>query len=304
MSSSTSNTDSPPTEYAETRLLVKHGFELARSLGITKVLVYAELVSDQRLVETHRETETLIWITAGESPDTSKEHEFFVEVPGETNRISQVTLGVIMGVFRGVVETAESVICLTGLAGSKRLDNLLIINPKRDFPWFSNHEEEAMVPESVNLRELLQLLTISLRFASEGREGKPIGTTFVLGEVEQLKPHLRPLILNPLEGHLKKTRNVYDNKFLETLRELAALDGAFIVNPKGVVEFAAVYLDAPLPANLKIAKGLGARHVAAAAITSKADCVAVVISESSGNISVFYKGQAVMTLEGHGGGGR
>ena len=303
MTSKNSTTETP-TEYAETRLLVEHGFELARSLGITKVLVHAELVSDQRLVEKHREEEILIWITASNPPEKPGSHEFFVEVPGEnTNPISQVTLGIIMGIFRGVVQPSESVICLTGLAGSKRLDNLLIVNPKRDFPWFSNHEEGS-VPPSVGLRELLQLLSIALRLASEGREGKPIGTIFVLGDVDELEPHLRAMILNPLEGHLQKSRNIHDPRFLETLRELAALDGAFIVNPKGVVEFAGVYLDAPLASDLIVSKGLGSRHVAAAALTAKTDSVAVVISESSGTITVFCKGQEVMKLEGSGGIGK
>lgn len=296
--STTSKTASnAPTEAAETRLLVEHGFQLARKLGISKVLVYAGLVIDRRLVEKHRDEETLIWVTTN-PPEVPNSHEYFIEIPGEdTNRISQITIGLIMAVFRGAVDPSESILCLTGMAGSKRLDNLLIVNPKRDFPWFSEHNE-GLVPQLVNLKELLQVLTIALRFASEGREGKPIGTIFVVGEVEELRKHISPLILNPLKGHNQKTRSIHDSAFLETMRELAALDGAFIITPKGVVEYAGVYLDAPVSKKMNLPKGLGSRHMAAAALTAKTSSVAVVISESSGKITVFCQGQVIMTLDG------
>ena len=107
------------------------------------------------------------------------------------------------------------------------------------------------------------------------------------------------VIVEPIAGNMNMVPP--QDGFLETLRELAALDGAFIVNPKGIVEFAGVYLDAPAASDLKISKGLGSRHVAAAALTAKTDSVAVVISESSGTITVFCKGQDVMKLEGSGG---
>ncbi len=301
LSESPKSTSSPPTEAAETRLLVQHGFELARELGISKVLVYAELVIDQRLVEKHRIDEELIWVTSEKKPENQRKHEFFVEVPGKTaNRIAQVNMGVIMAVFHGVVDVGESVLCLTGLAGSKRLDNLLVVNPKRDFPWFSRHAVES-VTQFTSLRELVQVLTIALRFASEGREGKPIGTIFVLGEIGDLEPHLRPLILNPLKGHNRRSRNIHDSGFWETLRELASIDGAFVISPKGIVEYAGVYLDAPLTKKVDIAKGLGSRHLAAAAVTAVTDSLAVVISESSGKITVFCRGQEVMSLDGNAG---
>ena len=291
----------PPTEAAETRLLVKHGFDLARELNITKVLVHAGLVSDQRLVEKHRDQENLIWVTSEPSPEKPAKHEFFVEVPGKNaNRISQVNMGIIMAVFHGIVDVSESVVCLTGLAGSKRLDNLLIVNPERDFPWFSRHAADSL-PESTNLQQFVQLLALALRFAAEGREGKPLGTIFALGEIEELRTHLRPLILNPLKGHNRKARTIHDPDFWETLRELASLDGAFVISPRGVVEFAGVYLDAPVTKKVEISKGLGARHLAAAALTARTDSVAVVISESSGKVTVFCRGQEVMALDGNSG---
>jgi DNA integrity scanning protein DisA with diadenylate cyclase activity len=44
-------------------------------------------------------------------------------------------------------------------------------------------------------------------------------------------------------------------------------------------------------------EGLGARHASAAAITAATPAVAVVVSESSGDVTVFHRGQAILELE-------
>ena len=116
-------------------------------------------------------------------------------------------------------------------------------------------------------------------------------------DTEKIEPRTRPLIFNPCKGHAQNVRNIHNPEFFETLRELAALDGAFVVDNRGVVVGAGVYLDAPATKDVKVRRGLGSRHVAAAAITAGASALAVVISESSGSITVFAKGAALLELE-------
>lgn len=299
MPESAKQKETKPTEAAETRLLVRHGFELARELGIEKVLVLTKLVIDRRLVAKHREEETLIWVSSEAPPDKPAKRDFYVEAPEvESDRISQVTVGLMIAVFHRVVEATDSILCLTGVAGSNRIDNLLIANPQRDFPWFSRYPNNNGTPELPYLRNFVHLLGIALRFAAEGREGKPIGTIFVLGRPRELQKHWRPMILNPLKGHTRKARSIQDPKFFETMRELAALDGAFVIGPRGVVERAGVYLDAPVTKRVEVSRGLGSRHVAAAAITAATDATTIVISESSGKITVFRRGLELMSLDG------
>jgi DNA integrity scanning protein DisA with diadenylate cyclase activity len=118
----------------------------------------------------------------------------------------------------------------------------------------------------------------------------------VLGERSILSSYLRQLILNPLKGHTQATRSIHTPNFLETLRELAAMDGAFVVNRRGVVDSAGTYLDAPVGQG-RLSPGLGARHAAALAITTVTDATAVVISASSGTVSVYDGDETVLKLE-------
>ena len=297
---------SPPTEAAESRLVVRYGFQLARELEITKVLVLAELLIDRRLVDRHRQKEALIWVTADKQSLLAsgflQEEDRCVEIPvTKVERLGRVRLALVLAVIQGTIEPDESVICLTGLTGSKRLDNILIANPSRDFPWFGEHFRGSGTA-LLATREFVRLFDIATKFAAEGREGKPIGTIFMLGEIEELRNYSTPLILNPCEGHPRKARNIHDDLFIESMRELAALDGGFIIDCKGVVEQAGVYFDAPVGKTLALEKGLGARHLSAAAVTAKADALALVISESSGTVTVFSRGAKLMAWGGRGGG--
>lgn len=285
-------------EIRETRLIVAHGFDLARQLNIEKVLVIAQLVTDRRTVDKQREEEALIWVT--DQPDTieldAKKGDQCVAIPrSPAGRMDQISLALIISVMNGVVAEDESVVCLFGVAGSKRLDNVLIANPKRDFDWFREHaiSKDSGLPTT---QEFIRLIEIALKFASEGREGKPIGTIFLLGDIDKLKDIARPLILNPCKGHPKKSRSIYDNEFVETMREFAALDGGFLIDRKGTVESAGVYLDAPVTKHVKVQKGLGSRHMAAAAATAQSKSLAIVISESSGTVTVFSEGAKVLSL--------
>ena len=101
------------------------------------------------------------------------------------------------------------------------------------------------------------------------------------------------MILNPCLGHPPELRNVFNKSFFETFRELSALDGAFLISRQGVVEKAGIYLSAPHKPTL-LQPGLGARHAAAAAVTEQADCITMVLSESSGNITIFHAGDSTL----------
>lgn len=290
----------PPSKASESHILVASAFDLARSLSIPNILVLADLLTDRRLVERVREEETVIWLThaGGRNgyPEIPKDDPCIALPPTALDRLDQVKLGLTLAVLRRHVKVDSSVVCLTGVAGSKRLDMLVIINPSRDFPWFRQHKI-SNVDEKLMSREFVRLLEIAVRLSAEGREGKPVGAVFVLGDVEKMDRYTSQLIFNPCKGHPQAARNIHNPEFLETLRELAALDGAFLVDKRGVVVTAGAYLDAPVSKNVRVRRGLGARHVAAAAMTAMTDSLALVISESSGDITVFAKGAALLELE-------
>ena len=143
----------------------------------------------------------------------------------------------------------------------------------------------------VNNNTLRKVVELAVEIAREGREGRKIGTLFTVGDHGEVLARSRPLILDPLAGHPDDDKHVKDPDMRETIKELAQLDGAFVVSDGGVVVSAARYLDAA-SRNLEVPLGLGSRHMAAASISRNTGTVAVAVSESS-TVRVFDEGGVV-----------
>lgn len=124
------------------------------------------------------------------------------------------------------------------------------------------------------------LIGLAVEIAREGREGRRIGTLFTLGDEEAVLARSRPLILDPLHGHPESSRQITNLNLRGTIKELAQLDGAFVVSGAGIVLSACRYLDA-VAAQVEVPLGLGSRHIAAANMSAVTNAVGIVVSESS-----------------------
>jgi diadenylate cyclase len=279
-------------------MLSKCGFLLAKSLEVSKVMVQASEVRRPDRFEIVRDSQSVIWLTR--SPRKCnvnlRRGDHLLELPQATiTRENQLKVGMLLAVLNGVVEIDENVVCLSGLANSGTMDTLFLANPRRDFPWFQNRTI-ADIRRLIATREFVSILGVALRLANEGREGKPIGTCFVLGDRRELLPHVKQLVLNPCAGHPDYVRDIHNPDFFETIREFAGLDGAFVVGPRGIVDSAGTYLNA-LSSKSSLTPGFGARHAAARSITEVTSAMAIVVSSSSGTVSVFHEGQLVLQLD-------
>ena len=146
----------------------------------------------------------------------------------------------------------------------------------------------------VNSQTLEQVVRLAVEIAREGREGRKIGTLFTVGDHAAVLEHSRPLILDPLYGHAEDVKHITQNDMRETAKELAQLDGAFVLSNGGVFLSAARYLNADTR-SVNIPLGLGSRHMAGASISLRTDAVAVVVSESS-VVRLFDDGDLVAEI--------
>jgi diadenylate cyclase len=146
----------------------------------------------------------------------------------------------------------------------------------------------------VNTRVLEQTIALAVEIAREGREGRKIGTLFVVGDSEEVLRRSKTLILDPLEGHPEERKRIEDANMRETVKELAQLDGAFVVSDEGVVVSATRYIDTTSE-GVELPLGLGSRHMAAASVTRQTGAVAIVVSESS-MVRMFDDGELISEI--------
>lgn len=142
------------------------------------------------------------------------------------------------------------------------------------------------------LQILEKVLEIAEEIREEGREGRKIGTWFLIGDYEKLKDYCEQLIINPFKGYLKEERNILKDELKETIKEFSQLDGCFVIDKDGTIVSCGTYINIDTSQTKKY-QGWGTRHLTASAITKKEDCIAVLISESGGKIKVFKDGKII-----------
>ena len=145
-----------------------------------------------------------------------------------------------------------------------------------------------------NKKNLEPTIELAVEIAREGREGRRIGTLFTFGDAEAVLARSRPLILDPLAGHSEQSREIRDPNLRGTIKELAQLDGAFVVSDQGIVVSACRYLDA-MASDVVLPFGMASRHLAGASISQVTDAVAIVVSESA-MVRVFDDGKLVAEI--------
>ncbi|MEK6246912.1 MAG: diadenylate cyclase [Planctomycetales bacterium] len=148
----------------------------------------------------------------------------------------------------------------------------------------------------VPLDTLKSVVDLAVEIGREGREGKAVGTLFVVGSVKSVLERCHPVGFDPVKGYKKSERNLSDRRVREGIKEVAQMDGAFVIGSDGTVVSAVQYIDAPAD-GLTMSKGLGARHWAAAAISRKTNAVAVTVSQSNGTVRIFQNGEVMLRIE-------
>jgi diadenylate cyclase len=214
---------------------------------------------------------------------------------GNQSRFSRIKYAFLQAVLQKTVTSENRIVCALGPSGKDHIDTMTIhdlsLSWSEEFPF-----DVKPLINSGYFHTTMAVIDIALDIGALGREGKSVGTIFVIGDSASVLDHSHQAVFNPFRGYAKKERMISRPEVVESLKELAKLDGAMVITEDGMVEAAGRHLEAGSMAGRRF-RGLGARHRAAAGITLKARAVSVVVSESTGRVTIFNKGKIVATLE-------
>ena len=206
-----------------------------------------------------------------------------------TQRLAQLRSAMLVALTRGIISFTDRVCCIGGMTGSNQFDTLVVVDVEREFQTLLTGQTADLLPPDVKPEVLERVIAVATELAVEGREGRPVGCLFVVGDVEKVETLTKPLVLNPFYGYKEEDRNILNPFMDETVKEFSSIDGSFVIRGDGVVESAGSLIQA-IDSDHSLPGGLGSRHAAAAAISVAANCIAIVVSSSTGQVTLFRRG--------------
>ncbi len=272
--------------------------EAAQRLGASGVVIMPEGVMEWDLVRSVCAGGVSIFVATSSPRQMEAIRKVGLQAievePTEAAIAERITLALIEAVANDQLKAGARVVVVYSGFEAEALDSLTVIRLGEHLERLTARdlrELESWVP----FETLKAVVDTAVEIGREGREGKAVGSLIVVGDVRNVLPRTRPLGFDPFKGYRRKERNVRDPRVREAIKEIAQMDGAFIVARDGTVEASCRLIDAPVT-GLTLTKGLGTRHWAAAAITAVTKALAVVVSQSNGTVRLFQDGEVILRI--------
>lgn len=280
-------------------LMLRAALDVARKGRLQALLLYVDGLEsfDQLDLLPYDGDLRVVLIVKGDEALAAAEQrtETVVRVPPVSlTRTGQIKMAVMLSFSNRFLNAGDRFVFLTGL-GRGELDTMMVLEVGHEYEMFQSVDQPPLT-EHIRRAVFERVLNLALELAAEGREGKPVGAIFVLGDTAAVLQHAKQNIINPFHGHPEQDRNILDDRMTETVKEFASIDGAFVIKGTGTIVSAGTYLLPKLLAE-ELPQGLGARHAAAAAITAATHSIAITISESTGTVRIWRTGQLITEIE-------
>ncbi len=273
------------------QIIFQKAFELAKEIKADAVLFCADSKKDIEMAKAcdlFYEINPILVIT-DKGLRNRCEKELFL-VADIINVYKKAKICIAGAVEEGHIKIEDLVVFIDTLRDES--DNAIIT--MRATPYIDNGIYSILAHTSeIDPLVIYYALRIAIQLGKKGREGKPVGTTFIVGDSGDVLRHSTQITYNPFEGSYVEISN---KGVVSMIKEYSRLDGAFIISGKGKIVAAARYLESGKD-DLVLPQGLGARHMSAAWMSKITNALAIVLSESDNMIRIFAKGQLVLELD-------
>jgi len=280
-----------------TPTLLKLACEAVNRLGAVGILILPEEPMDWGAIAAVAEDVRILVATSSPRLQEAVRAAGLIPLevePTDAAITERITLALIEAVANDQLEAGARVVVAYSGFEAEAIDSLTVVRLGEHLERLSSRDLRAL-ETSVPFETLKAVVDVAVEIGREGREGKTVGTLIVVGDVRNVLARSRTLGFDPFKGYRRKERNLRDHRVREAIKEIAQMDGAFVVARDGTVEAACRIIDAP-NTGLTLPKGLGTRHWAAAAITNVTNALAVVVSQSTGTVRLFQKGDVILRI--------
>ena len=280
------------------RTVLRHAERIARGTACQGVVIIGDTCTSTAALSKPFPAipTTLVTSDAVEANLLQEKFAHIIQVKAySTGRFAQLRSAMLVGLSRGWFKFNDRLCCVSGIPDSNQFDTIAVGDVEREFQALLSGQADLLPPD-VKPEVLERVIAIATELSVEGREGRPVGCLFVLGDTAKVERLTKPLVMNPFFGYKDEDKNVLSPFMDETIKEFSSLDGAFVIRGDGVIRSAGTLLQAADPEH-PLPSGLGSRHAAAAAISVETDCVSIVVSSSTGQVTLFRRGVMLPLIE-------
>ena len=274
------------------------GLSLAKEAEAEAILVLLEGPTDWEQLDEHRGNAKVI--LAGDNAELLEGAEQFdfatvvVDI-AEAPVYEKLTQALLEAVADDILVPGAAVVAVYSGFEAGKMDSISFVRLNEHLRRLTVRDLRQLETK-VPLDTLKAVLDLAVEIGREGREGKSVGTMFVVGDSRKVITYSQPTVWDPVKGYSRKERNIHEKRNAEAIKEIAQMDGAFIVSADGTIESACRVINSPA-VSITLSKGLGTRHWAAAAITKNTNAIAITVSESNGTVRLFQNGEVVLRIE-------
>lgn len=278
---------------------IEAAIRLAQSTDADAILVLLERTIDWAQLAAKTETvEALVIATNSdevhETATAAGLNCILLEIP-EASVHNQLTQAVLSSVAHDFLPSGSTVAAVYGGFDNDAIDSISVLKLTERLGRLTARDLRKLETK-VPLDTLKTVVDLAVSIGREGREGKAVGTMFVVGDHRKVMLESRAGGFDIVKGYPRKDRNLLDSKIHESIKEIAQMDGMFVVSADGTIEGCSRIVDTS-PVEITMTKGLGSRHFAGAAISKNTKAIAVVVSQSSGTVRIFQNGEVVLRIE-------
>jgi len=280
------------------KAIIAAAAEVTKAVSAHALFAFTNAIDDLDALKAAVQPPTKLLLICRDTADEQRAKDAGVQcmiVPDfDLTRMGQIKMATLLAFSQGLLAKDDVFVFLSGVSG-RSADTVVAMRVGEEYELFQSVGQPKLT-EHIRRPVFEKVLRLALELAHQGREGKPVGTLFVIGDHREVAKYYAPGRINPFRGYSEKARNILDDSINDVVKEISKLDGAFIIKGNGVIVAACVTLRAavsgePLP------QGLGARHAAAAAITACTRSIAISLSESTGDVRVWRRGAMITEIE-------
>ena len=288
----------PPRNKKAFFSFVEAGIKLVKATEADALLVLLERASDWTRLKKKAANHVLVVATHDEAihaaATEAEVHSIHLELP-EASVQNQLTQAVLASVAAEFFRPGSTIVAIYSGFDTEEIDTISVLKLTERLGRLTARDLRKLETK-VPLDTLKTVVDLAVEIGREGREGKAVGTMFVVGDHRTVLEESRPGGFDLVKGYTRKDRNIFDGKVREGIKEIAQLDGMFVISADGTVEGSSRIIDTS-PVEITMTKGLGSRHFSGAAISKNTKAIAVVVSQSSGTVRIFQNGEVVLRIE-------